>query len=85
MSVEPEVRDKLLEILSGMLDDPPQYQPGADIFEDFGLDSLDQIEFLFKIEESFGVKIEDETFEEAGLRQFDQLVAYLSASAKAAS
>lgn len=85
MSVEPEVRDKLLEILSGMLDDPPQYQSGADIFEDFGLDSLDQIEFLFKIEESFGVKIEDETFEEAGLRQFDQLVAYLSESAKAAS
>ena len=77
MPNETEVRDKLLEILSGMLEKAPEYQPGADIFEDFGLDSLDQIEFLFSIEQQFGVKIVDETFEEQGLRQFDRLVAHL--------
>jgi acyl carrier protein len=85
MSAELEVRERLLGILNGMLDDPVEYKAGADIFEDFGLDSLDQIELLFNIEEAFGVKIQDETFEEAGLRQFDQLVAYLGESVKVAS
>jgi acyl carrier protein len=77
MATEAQVRDQLLGILAGMLEEPPQYKAGADIFEDFGLDSLDQIEFLFNIEQAFGVKIADETFEEEGLRQFDQLVAHL--------
>lgn len=77
MSDELEVRGRVLTILSKMLEEPPQYAPGADLFEDFGLDSLDQIEFLFNLEEAFGVKIEDEVFEENGLRKFDRLVAYL--------
>lgn len=77
MATDAEVRDKLLGILAGMLEEPPQFKPGADIFEDFGLDSLDQIEFLFNIEQVFGVKIADETLEDEGLRQFDNLVAYL--------
>jgi len=77
MATDAEVRGKLLEILSGMLEEPPEYKAGADIFEDFGLDSLDQIEFLFNIEQAFGVKIADETFEDEGLRQFDKLVAHL--------
>lgn len=77
MATAAEVREQLLEILSGILEEPPKYQEGADIFEDFGLDSLDQIEFLFSIEQKFGVKIVDDTFEEQGLRQFDRLAAYL--------
>jgi len=77
MRDETEVRAQLFAILTGLLEEPPTYVPGADIFEDFGLDSLDQIEFLFSIEQQFGVKIVDETFEEQGLRQFDRLVAHL--------
>jgi acyl carrier protein len=85
MANELEVRNRLLGILSGMLEKPPEYAPGADIFEDFGLDSLDQIEFLFSIEQAFGVKIADETFEEQGLRQFDRLVAHLEEQQRLAS
>ena len=72
-----EVRDRLLRILSSMFEEPPVYSPGADIFDDLGLDSLDQIEFLYNVEGEFAVKIDDETFEEQELRQFDRLVAYL--------
>ncbi len=79
MRPETEVREQLLGILTSMLENPPVYRPDADIFEDFGLDSLDQIEFLFNIEKAFGLTIEDETFEEKGLRQFDKLVAHLAA------
>ncbi|MCK6555423.1 phosphopantetheine-binding protein [Candidatus Binatia bacterium] len=85
MASEIEVRNQLLTILSRMLETPPQYAPGADIFEDFGLDSLDQIEFLFNVEESFGVKIADETFEGEGLREFDRLVAHLAERQSAAN
>ena len=75
-----QVKAKLLEILSGMLEEAPEYKAGADIFEDFGLDSLDQIEFLFNIEQGFSIKIADETFEDEGLREFDKLVAHLAAN-----
>lgn len=76
MKSKEEVREALLGILRDM-DKQPEYRQGADIFEDFGLDSLDQIEFLFNIEQAFGTKIEDETFEDEGLRQFDLLVDHL--------
>jgi acyl carrier protein len=85
MGNELEVRDRVMSILSGMLEKSPQYAPGADIFEDFGLDSLDQIEFLFSIEQTFGVKIADETFEERGLRDIDRLVAHLVEQRRLAS
>lgn len=75
-----EVRSGLLAVLESM-DKKHEYREGADIFEDFGLDSLDQIEFLFNIEQKFGVKIEDDTFEEQGLRAFDHLVDHLVAAA----
>ena len=78
---EARVRDRLLAILSTMTKKPLEYTPGADIFEHYKLDSLDQIEFLFNVESDFGVKIEDESFEEQGLRKFDNLVAHLAAQA----
>ncbi len=72
-----EVRTELLKVLAGM-DKQCEYVPNADIFEDFGLDSLDQIEFLYNVEATFGVKIEEETFEQQELRNFDRLVTYLA-------
>jgi acyl carrier protein len=77
MRNESDVRNQLVAILTGLLPEAPTYAPGRDIFDDYGLDSLDQIEFLFSVEAKFGVKIEDETFEEKGLRNFDSLVSYL--------
>ena len=77
MANETQVRKSLLDVLAKM-NKQCEDAPNADIFEDFGLDSLDQIEFLYNIEEKFGVKIEEEAFEEQGLRNFDLLVAHLA-------
>ena len=77
MKNKDEVRSALIAILRSMGKDFED-RAGADIFEDFGLDSLDQIEFLFNVEQELGVKIDDETFEEQGLRQFDRLVEHLA-------
>ena len=76
MPNETQVRKGLLDVLVKM-NKQCEYAPNADIFEDFGLDSLDQIEFLYNVEEKFGVKIDEETFEEQGLRNFDLLVTHL--------
>jgi len=77
MKNKDEVRSALVGILRSMGKDFED-RAGADIFEDFGLDSLDQIEFLFNVEQQLGVKIDDEAFEERGLRQFDRLVEHLA-------
>ena len=45
MKSKDEVRDALLGILRDM-DKDCEYKAGADIFDDFGPDSLDQAEFL---------------------------------------
>ncbi len=79
MKSKDEVRGALIGILRSMGKEFED-RAGADIFEDFGLDSLDQIEFLFNVEQELGVKIDDETFEEQGLRQFDRLVDHLAAA-----
>lgn len=72
-----DVREELLKLLARNQEPPAKYQPGADIFEDYGIDSLDLIEMLFGIEHKFGVKIVDDTFAEQRLREFDRLVSYL--------
>ena len=76
MKSEVDVRNDLLAVLASM-DKQCEYKPDADIFEDFGLDSLDQIEFLYNVESKFGVKIEEETFADDDLRNFDKLTRFL--------
>jgi len=78
MKTDVEVRRDLLAVLTSM-DKPCEYKPDADIFEDFGLDSLDQIEFLYNVEAKFGVKIEEEVFADEDLRNFDKLTRFLQA------
>lgn len=76
MKTDVDVRNDLLAVLASM-DKQCEYKPNADIFEDFGLDSLDQIEFLYNVEAKFGVKIEEEVFADQDLRNFDKLTRYL--------
>ena len=76
-----EVREMLRTILAAIRDEMPPDRPGMDIFVDYGLDSLDQIEFVFQVEEQFHVSIDDVDFATGELRQFDQLVEYLAQTA----
>jgi acyl carrier protein len=46
--------------------------------DDLGIDSLDLISILFRLEEKFGVKISDEDIDKYDLVQVGNLVAYVA-------
>ena len=53
--------DKIIDIISKQLKaEAEQITPGTNIMEDLGADSLDIVELLMAIEETFGVTVPDE-------------------------
>jgi acyl carrier protein len=40
--------------------EPEQLVPGATLFDDLGLDSLDAVDMVVALEKEFGVKVKDE-------------------------
>lgn len=58
-----ETRDKIIAIIAQKLNiEPSAIQPTATL-QDLGADSLDMVEIIMKIEEEFGVEINDENAE----------------------
>jgi len=59
--MEVDVYEKISRIISNQLRaDTDTVDEDADIFEDLGADSLDVVEILMAIEESFGITIPEE-------------------------
>ena len=53
--------EKIVEIISKQLSaDAAEISPETNIMEDLGADSLDVVELLMAIEETFGVSVPDE-------------------------
>lgn len=53
--------EQIVEIISKQLKaDPEKILPKTNVMEDLGADSLDVVELLMAIEESFGVTVPDE-------------------------
>ncbi len=51
--------------------------PGLHVWDDLGFDSLELIEFVFAIEETFGILISDEDAD--GMHTFGEIVKYVAA------
>jgi len=60
MSAEDKVIDIIVEQLSV---DKDKVVPGASFVDDLGADSLDLVELIMAMEESFGIEIPDEVAE----------------------
>lgn len=63
--------------------DPDMMMPEADIYEDLGLDSLDMVDLVVVLENSFHIKIvEEETIRE--IRTLGQIHEFVQAKTKVA-
>ena len=72
--------DTVRELLAHQLEvDPETITPDTDIFDDLGADSLDVVELVMSIEDTFGITIEDE--KAAELTTVRQVVDYLEKNA----
>lgn len=71
--------DKVIEILANQLQiDADVIDGNTKIMEDLGADSLDVVEMLMAMEESFGITIPDEDIEE--LVTVNDVVAYIESN-----
>lgn len=59
-NIQKKVQDIIVEYLGA---NPDQVTPEADIIEDLGADSLDQVELVMAFEEEFACEIADEDAE----------------------
>jgi len=59
-----QIQDKVIDILVQRLSlQPAQIRPDSRLIEDLGADSLDVVEIVMQLEETFGIEITDEQAE----------------------
>lgn len=74
MDIIKRVKELIMEQLD--LKDSSVLTPEANFIEDLGADSLDIVEFIMKIEEEYGLEINDDEADK--IATFGQLIAYLN-------
>lgn len=79
--MEVDVYEKISRIVSEQLHaDTDLVDEDADIFEDLGADSLDVVEILMAVEESFGITIPEEDVTD--IRTVRELAEYIESRAE---
>ena len=53
-------------------------QPGGDLLDDYGADSLDIVELVMCMEEEYDIEIPDDAVQEFELRKVDNIIKYLN-------
>lgn len=76
-----EIPDKIKEVIVEQLGvDPEKVKPEASFIDDLGADSLDIVELVMAMEESFEIEIPDEDAEK--LKTVQDVIDYLSSKGK---
>lgn len=76
-----EVRTKVVDIIANQLGvDKETITPGANVIDDLGADSLDIVELVMALEESFDLEIPDEDAEK--IRTVQDILSYLESNLK---
>lgn len=74
--IDEKILEKVKSILIGQLElEPEQIKPESRITEDLGADSLDTVELIMALEESFSIEITDEDAEK--MQTVRQVVEYI--------
>ena len=77
-----EIPDKVKEVIVEQLGvDPEKVKPEASFIDDLGADSLDIVELVMAMEESFEIEIPDEDAEK--LKTVQDVADYLNSKGKA--
>jgi len=71
-----DTKQKVMTIVAEKLNIDKQQLVGAKSFQDLGADSLDMVEIVMKLEETFGVEIKDEDAEK--LQTIDEVATYIN-------
>ena len=53
-------------------------EPGGDLLDDYGADSLDIVELVMCLEEEYDIEIPDDAVQEFELRKVDNIIKYLN-------
>jgi acyl carrier protein len=70
------LKDKVLKVIADKLDvDPDEIVPGASFVDDLGADSLDLVELIMTMEETFDIDIDDKDAEK--IRTVKDVLDYL--------
>ncbi len=72
------VSDAIAAIAPDVADELPDLDPDVDLFEEYGLDSMDRLNIMTALTQSTGVEIPDDRY--PLLTSMNRLVAHLSAA-----
>ncbi|WP_238653961.1 acyl carrier protein [Paenibacillus piscarius] len=74
------MQQKVIEIIAEIKEEPSLVQTlngGSDLMLDAGLDSLQIINFILRIEDEFDVEVDFETFDLEHLKSVDRFIDYV--------
>ncbi|MDF1576868.1 MAG: acyl carrier protein [Desulfurivibrionaceae bacterium] len=61
MLTDKEIQQRITEVISEEFElEPSRLVPGATLYDDLGLDSLDAVDMVVALEKSFGIKLANE-------------------------
>lgn len=74
MTTDPQIRRQVIEVVAEEFElEPERLTPGATLYDDLGLDSLDAVDLVVALEKAFTIKLANEEAVRA-VRTMDDLV-----------
>lgn len=82
MTPTPLVKDKVFELVEDFMPDhlKGEIALGAAMMDDLGMDSLDKVEFIIRLEEEFRIEISDDDADE--IKTLGELIAHIEMAIK---
>lgn len=80
MTADERIRQQVIEVVAEEFElEPEQLTPGATLYDDLGLDSLDAVDLVVALEKAFAIKLANEEAVRA-VRTMDDLFRLVSAT-----